>query len=55
MIPFNTLSDMCILNQYVEAGHDWVGFDENITCDNGDIPIFVLFVQEGLLEHLPNV
>ena len=26
--------------QYVEAYHDWVGFDEDITCASVYIPIF---------------
>ena len=33
------MRDACILNRYVEADHNRVGFDEDITCAVGDIPI----------------
>ena len=33
------MRDACILNGYVEADHDRVGFDEYITCAGGDTPI----------------
>ena len=35
--------DACILNGYVEADYDRVGFDEDITCAGGDIPIVGMF------------
>ena len=43
MIPFSTKLDAFILNGYVEADHDQVGFDEDITCASGDVPIVGMF------------
>ena len=39
VIPFCKKLDVCILNWYVEAYHDWVSYDEDITCAVGYIPI----------------
>ena len=41
--PFEKKFDVYILNRYVEADHDRVGFDEDITCASGDIPIVGMF------------
>ena len=45
MIPFCTKLDECILNGCVEADRDRAGFDEDITCAGGDIPIVDMFIQ----------
>ena len=45
MIPFCTKLDAFILNGYVEADHDQVGFDGDITSVGGHIPIVVMFTQ----------
>ena len=43
VIPFCTKLDAYILSGYVEADYDQVGFDEDITCTGGDIPIVGMF------------
>ena len=47
-IPFCTKLDVCIINGYVEANHDRVEFDEDITCAYGDIPLVGMFTR-GLI------
>ena len=39
MIPFCTNLDVCIMSGFVEANHDRVEFDEDITCVGVYIPI----------------
>ena len=45
MIPFCKKLDAYILNRFVEADHDQVGFDGDITSVGGHIPIVVMFTQ----------
>ena len=48
MIPFFTKLDVCILNGCVEADHNQVGFDEDISCAGEVIPIVGVFTR-GLI------
>ena len=47
VIPFCTKLGLCIFNRYVESDHDRVGFDEDITCAGGDIPIVGIIFNRG--------
>ena len=55
MIPFCTKLDACILNEYVEADHNWVGFDCDITCDSGYIPIIGMFTRVLIMGTFPKI
>ena len=55
MIPFCTKLDACIFNGYVEADHDQVGFDEDINCSSGDIPIVGMFTRGLIIGTFPKV
>ena len=54
MIPFYTKLDACILNGCVEADHDRVGFNEDVTCAGGNIPIVGMFAQGLTIGTFPN-
>ena len=54
MIPFCTKLDACILNAYVEADHDRVGFDEDITLADVDITIVDILTQWLIIGTFPN-
>ena len=53
MIPFCKKLNACILNGYVEADHDRVAFDEDITCAGGDTPIVGMFTWGLIIGKFP--
>ena len=54
MILFFTKLDVCILNWCGEGDHDRVGFDEDITCAGGDIPIVGIIFTKEAIGKFPN-
>ena len=53
MIPFCTKLDVFILNGCVEADHERIGFDEDVTCAGRGILIVGMFTHGLIIATFP--